>query len=83
MVGVGTVMNEAISFDDISLGMIVKIQRVLQRLTPHDVASLACVCEKDVELFESNQSLPCATNLKLLNAYNTIIEANIARVSSQ
>lgn len=76
-------MNEAISFDDISLGMIAKIQRVLQRLTPHDVASIACVCEKDVELFESNRLLPCAANLKLLNAYNTIIEANIARVSSQ
>ena len=78
-----TVMNEAISFDDISLGMIGRIQRVLQRLTLQDVASLACVCEKDVELFESNQLLPCTTSLKLLNAYNTIIEANIARVSSQ
>ena len=78
-----TVMNEAISFDDISLGMIARIQRVLQRLTLQDVASLACVCEKDVELFENNQFLPCATNLKLLNAYNTIIEVNMARVSSQ
>jgi len=78
-----TRINEAISFDDISLGMIAKIQRVLQRLTPQDVASLACVCEKDVELFESNQLLPYATNLKILNAYNTIIEANMARVPSQ
>ena len=78
-----TMMNEAISFDDMSLGMIARIQRVLQRLTPQDVASLACVCEKDVKLFERNQLLPCATNLKLLNAYNTIIEANTARVSSQ
>ncbi len=78
-----TIVNKAISFDDISLGMITRIQRVLQQLTPKDVASLACVCDKDVELFESNQLLPCATNHKLLNAYNTIIEANMARVSSQ
>ncbi len=77
-----TIVNEAISLDDISLGMIVRIQRVLQRLTPKDVASLACVCEKNVELFENNQSLPCATNLKLLNAYNAIIEANMAKVCS-
>ena len=75
-------MNEAISFDDASLGMIAKIQRVLQRLTPQDVASLACVCEKDVELFESNKALPCAANLKLLCAYNTIIDANIFKVIS-
>ena len=78
-----TMMNAAISLDDISLGMIAKIQRFLQRLTPQDVASLACVCEKDVELFESNRLLPCSANLKLLNAYNTIIEANMARVPSQ
>ena len=78
-----TIVNKAISLDDISLGMIARIQRVLQRLTPQDVASLACVCERDVELFESNRLLPCAANLKLLNAYNTIIEANMARVSSQ
>jgi hypothetical protein len=78
-----TKINEAISFDDISLGMTAKIQRVLQRLTPQNVASLACVCKKDVELFESNQLLPCTTNLKLLNAYNTLIEANLARVPSQ
>ena len=77
-----TMINEAISFDDISLGMISKIQRVLQRLTPQDVASLACVCEKDVELFESNRLLPCSANLKILNAYNTIIEANMAKVCS-
>ncbi len=80
---INTMMDEAISFDDISLGMIAKIQRVLQRLTPQDVTGLACLCEKDVELFESNRLLPCAANLKLLNAYNTIIEANMARVSSQ
>ena len=80
---INTMIDEAISFDDISLGMTARIQRVLQRLTPQDVASLACVCEKDVELFESNQLPPCAANHKLLNAYNTIIEANMARVSSQ
>jgi len=80
---INTMINEAISFDDISLGMIARIQRVLQRLTPQDVASLACVCERDVELFESNESLPCATNLKLLHAYNTIIEANIVKATSR
>jgi len=78
-----TMINEAISFDDISLGMTAKIQRVLQRLTPQDVASLACVCEKDVELFESNKLPSRATNLKLLYAYNNIIEANMARVTFQ
>ena len=77
-----TMMNEAISFDDVSLGMIAKIQRVLQRLTTQDIASLACVCEKDVESFERNQLLPCVTNLKLLSAYNIIIEANIVKATS-
>jgi len=77
-----TMMNEAISFDDVSLGMIAKIQRVLQRLTTQDIASLACVCEKDVESFERNQLLPCVTNFKLLSAYNTIIEANIVKATS-
>jgi len=72
--------NEAISFNDVSLGMIARIQRVLQQLTPQDVANLAGVHEKDVELFESNLSLPCAKNLRLLKAYNTIIEANLTRV---
>jgi hypothetical protein len=72
--------NEAISFNDISLGMIARIQRVLQQLTPQDVADLAGVYEKDVELFESNLSLSRATDLKLLKAYNTIIEANLTRV---
>jgi hypothetical protein len=80
---INTRISEAVSFDDVSLGMTAKIQRVLQRLTPQDIASLACVCEKDVELFESNKSLPCMTNLKLLYAYNTIIEANMAKISSQ
>ena len=75
-------MNETISFDDISLGMVARIQRVLQRLTQQDVASLAWVCEKDVELFESNQLLPCFTKIKLLNVYNVIIDANITRVFS-
>ncbi len=75
-------VNETISFDDISPGMTAKIQRVLQRLTPKDVASLAGVGEEDVELFESNQLLPCPTQLKLLNAYNIIIEANIVKASS-
>ena len=77
-----TIMNEAISFNDISLGMIARIQRILQRLTQQDVASLACVYEKDVELFESNQLLPYFTKIKLLNVYNMIIDANITRVFS-
>jgi transcriptional regulator with XRE-family HTH domain len=78
---INTMVNETISFDDISLGMIARIQRALQRLTQQEVASMACVCAGDVELFESNQSLPCVTNLKLLSTYNTIIEANIARTT--
>lgn len=75
-------MDEAISFDDISLGMTAKIQRALLRLTRQEVASMAGVGEKDVDLFESNQLLPCLIQLKLLNAYNIIIEANMVKVSS-
>ncbi len=77
-----SVMDEAISFDDISLGMTAKIQRTLQRLTQQEVASMAGVGEKDVDLFENNQLLSCLPQLKLLNTYNIIIEANIARVSN-
>ena len=77
-----TGIKEAISFDDVSLGMTARIQRVLQRLTPRDIASLACVREKDVELFERNQLLPSVKTVKLLYAYNTVIEANMARVAS-
>lgn len=71
------VINEAISFDDPSLGMIAKIQRVLQRLTQQEMASMAGVYQVDVDLFESNQRLPSITELKLLNAYNVIIDANM------
>jgi DNA-binding transcriptional regulator YiaG len=74
------VMDEAISFDDISLGMTAKIQRALQRLTQQDVASMAGVGTKDVDFFESNRPLPCPAQLKLLNTYNIIIEANTAKV---
>jgi len=77
-----SVMDEAISFDDISLGMTARIQRTLQQLTQQEVASMAGVGEKDVDIFESNQPLPCLAQLKLLNTYNIIIEANIAGVSS-
>jgi len=77
-----TRINEAISFDDISLGMTAKIQRALLRLTRQEVAIIAGVGEKDVDLFEGNQLLPCLTQLKLLNAYNIIIEANMFKVSS-
>jgi len=80
---ISTGVNEAISFDDVSLGMTARIQRVLQRLTPRDIARLACVCEKDVELFESNQLLPGVKTVRLLYAYNTVIEANMAKASSQ
>ncbi len=76
-----SVMDEAISFDDISLGMTARIQRTLQRLTQQEVASMAGVIEKDVDFFENNQPLPCLPKLKLLNTYNIIIEANIAKVS--
>jgi hypothetical protein len=76
-------VNGTISFDDISLGMVARIQRALQRLTQQEVASMARVCAKDVELFESNKSLPCVTHLKLLSTYNIIIEANIARTVSR
>lgn len=77
-----SVMDEAISFDDISLGMTARIQRALQRLTKQEVASMAGVGKKDVDIFESNQPLPCLARLKLLDTYNIIIEANIAGVSS-
>ena len=78
-----TGISEAISFDDVSLGMTAKIQRILQQLTPQDLAGLACVGEEDVELFESNQLSPCVKTVRLLYAYNTVIEANMAKVPSR
>ncbi len=77
-----SVMDETVSFDDISLGMTAKIQRALQRLTKEEVAGIAGVSKRDVGFFESNQPLPRLAQLKLLNAYNIIIQANIARASS-
>jgi len=77
---IALVMDEAISFDDISLGMTARIQRALQRLTLQEVASMAGVGEKEVDIFESNQPLPGLAHLRLLDTYNIIIEANMARV---
>jgi transcriptional regulator with XRE-family HTH domain len=76
------VVDEAISFDDISLGMTARIQRALQRLTRQEVASMAGVGEKEVDIFESNQPLPSLAQLKLLSTYNIIIEANIVGLPS-
>jgi transcriptional regulator with XRE-family HTH domain len=76
------VMDEAISFDDISLGMTARIQRALQRMTQGEVASMAGVGEKEVDIFESNQPLPSLAQLRLLSTYNIIIEANIASLPS-
>jgi len=76
------VVDEAISFDDISLGMTARIQRALQRLTRQEVASMAGVGEKEVDIFESNQPLSSLAQLKLLDTYNIIIEANIASLPS-
>lgn len=67
-------MTEALSFDDLSLGMMVRIQRVCRRLTQQEMADMAEISQEDVALFESNQPLPPIIKLKLLRAYDLIVE---------
>ena len=63
---------EAISFDDVSLGNTCKIQRVCRLQTQQEIADIAGVSQKDVELLESNQRLPLIIKRKLLRAYDLI-----------
>lgn len=65
-------MTEAISFDDVSLGMHAKIQRVCRLQTQQEIAGMAGVSEEDVELLESNQYLDPVIKRKLLRAYDLI-----------
>ena len=67
-------MDEALSWDDSSLGMTARIQRVFRRQTQRDMAIMAGVSLKDVELFESNQRLSPTIMRKLLRAYDLIVE---------
>ena len=75
-------MTEALSFDDLSLGMMARIQRVCRRLTQHEMADRAEVSQKDVDLFESNQRLQPTIKLKLLRAYDLIVEAGYTSKAS-
>ncbi len=74
---IGAELSETISFDDMSLGMVAKIQRVLQGLNLTDVASMAGVSRREVELFECNRLKPCPGSCRLLSAYNIITDANM------
>lgn len=69
-------MIEDLCFEDTSLGMLARVQRVFRRQTREEMANLAGVYLKDVESFESNQRLRPMTKLKLLRAYDLIVEAN-------
>jgi transcriptional regulator with XRE-family HTH domain len=73
-------MPETLCFDDLSLGNLARIQRVCLRLTQQEIASKAGVSQNDVYSFEGNQRLPLTTKLKLLRAYDLIVETSNAPV---
>lgn len=75
-------MIEAISVDSASLGTIARIQRVCRRLTEQEMADMAGVCQRDIDLFESDQRLSPFTKRKLLRAYDLIVEAKIEKSRS-
>jgi hypothetical protein len=75
-------MPEALCFDDLSLGNFAKIQRVCWRLTPQEMAGKAGVPQRVITSFEDNQHLPLITKLKLLRAYDLIVESNDIPVHS-
>jgi len=75
-------MPEVLCFDDLSLGNFAKIQRVCWRLTPQEMAGKAGVSQKDVNSFEDNQRLPLILKLKLLRAYDLIVEPSNTPVHS-
>ena len=75
-------MPETLCFDDLSLGNLARIQRVCLRLTQQEIASKAGVSQNDVYSFEGNQRLPLTTKLKLLRAYDLIVETSNAPVHS-
>ena len=68
-------MAETLTFNDLSLGNIAKIQRVCRLLTQQEIADMANVSQKDVGLFESNNHVNLTIKRKLLRAYDLIIEA--------
>ena len=69
-------MRETLCFDDLSLGNLARIQRVCRRLTQREMASKAGVSQNDIYSFEGNQRVPLATKLKLLRAYDLIVETS-------
>ena len=75
-------MPETLCFDDVSLGNFAKIQRVCWRLTPREMAGKAGVSQKVITSFEDNQHLPLITKLRLLRAYDLIVETSNTLVHS-
>ena len=75
-------MRETLCFDDLSLGNLARIQRVCRRLTQREMASKAGVSQNDIYSFEGNQRLPLPTKLKLLRAYDLIVETSNAPLHS-
>ena len=65
-----------LNFEDTSLGMMAKIQRVCRRLTKQDIARTAVVSLKNINLFESNAPLSLTAKRKLLRAYDMLVEAS-------
>ena len=68
-------MTKALSFDDISERTIAKIKHLSQLLTREEMANIAGVSQRDVELFESNNGrISPIIQRKLLREYEYIIE---------
>ena len=75
-------MPEVLCFDDLSLGNFARIQRVCRRLTQQEMAGKAGVSKKVIYSFEGNQRLPLILKLKLLRAYDLIVEPSNTPVHS-
>jgi len=58
----------------LSSGSYARIQRVCRLLTQQEIAAMAGVAQKDVELFENNQYVQPATQMKLVQIYKLIKE---------
>jgi len=69
-------MIETTFFDDIPLGDLARIQRVCWQLTQQDMADKTGVSQNDIELFETNQCSSPVMKLKLLRAYDLIVETD-------
>ena len=66
-------MNEALSFDQaISVGSALRIKRIRMLLTRQEMAAMAGVTEKDIELFESSQYINPIAKHKLLRTSDLV-----------